>query len=177
MNRLLLWRRNAQLFCHPHQLGQRSRPHLLHRAPALDFDAKFGSPKFSGNLLIEQTAHSKRQYFAFAWRQRGVPRTLFSNLSLALSICAVALDGLVNRIEQRMKTVWSETQPHRPSSPVTLHCYIDTDRQMFILFVKSILDASSFCQARKRKANISSSSALFVLTRSPTPDSDRMLES
>jgi hypothetical protein len=79
-----------------------------------DFDAKFGSPQFCGNLLIEQTAHSKRQYFAFAWRQRGVPRTLFSNLSLALSICTVAPDGLVNRIEQRRKTVWSETQPHRP---------------------------------------------------------------
>jgi hypothetical protein len=134
-------------------------------------------PSLAAICLLSRPLTTKRQYFAFAWRQRDVPRTLFSNLSLALSICAVALDGLVNRIEQRMKTVWSETQPHRPSSPVTLHCYIDTDRQMFILFVKSILDASSFCQARKRKANISSSSALFVLTRSPTPDSDRMLES
>jgi len=37
INRLLLWRRNAQLFCHPHQLCQRSGPHLLHDSPTLDF--------------------------------------------------------------------------------------------------------------------------------------------
>jgi len=53
INRLLLWRRNAQLFCHPHQLCQRSGPHLLHDSPTLDFDGKFGGPQLRGNLLIE----------------------------------------------------------------------------------------------------------------------------
>src|SRR5262249_49175266 len=39
-----LHRRNAQLFCHPHQIGQRAGPHLLHNAPALDFNGEFGGP-------------------------------------------------------------------------------------------------------------------------------------
>jgi hypothetical protein len=44
---------NVQLFCHPHQLCQRSGPHFLHDSPRLDFDGKFGGPQLSGNLLIE----------------------------------------------------------------------------------------------------------------------------
>src|SRR5215813_5352065 len=75
---------------------------LLHCVSALDFDAKFGGPQPSGNLPVEQAAHNKHQYFAFALRQRVVPCSLFGNLSLLLSICVVALDGLVNRIEQRL---------------------------------------------------------------------------
>jgi hypothetical protein len=69
----------------------------LHDSLTLDFDREFGGPQLSGYLLIKQTAHNKRQYFAFARRQRVVTYTLFGNLSLALSICAVALDGLVDR--------------------------------------------------------------------------------
>jgi hypothetical protein len=53
INRLVLWRRNAQLLCRPHQLCQRSGPHLLHHSPTLNFDGKFGGPQPSGNLLIE----------------------------------------------------------------------------------------------------------------------------
>ena|ERR1700730_17827291 len=75
-------------------------PHLLHDSPTLDFDGKFGGPQLSGNLLIEWTTHNERQHFAFALCQHLVPCTLFGNLSLVLSICAVALDRLVNRIEQ-----------------------------------------------------------------------------
>jgi hypothetical protein len=59
-------------------------------------------PQLSGNLPVEQAAHNKRQYFAFARRERVVPCSLFGNITLLLSICAVALDGLVNRIEQRL---------------------------------------------------------------------------
>jgi hypothetical protein len=53
VKRLLLWRRNAQLFCHPHQVCQRAGLHLLHNSPTLDLDRKFGGPQLSGNLLIE----------------------------------------------------------------------------------------------------------------------------
>jgi hypothetical protein len=42
-----------KLFCHPHQLCQRSGPHLLHDSPALDFDRKFGGAQLRGNLLVE----------------------------------------------------------------------------------------------------------------------------
>ena len=52
-NFLLLWSRNAQLFCHPHQLCQRAGPHLLHDSSTLDFDRKFSGPQLGGNLLIE----------------------------------------------------------------------------------------------------------------------------
>ena len=67
--RLALWKRNPQLFCHPHQLCQRSGAHLLHDSSTLDFDGKFGGPQLSGNLLIEQTTHNELQHFAFALRQ------------------------------------------------------------------------------------------------------------
>jgi hypothetical protein len=59
-------------------------------------------PNLAAICFIKDTSHNKRQYFALALRQQVVPCTLFGNLSLALPICAVALDGLVNRIEQRL---------------------------------------------------------------------------
>jgi hypothetical protein len=52
INRLVLWIRNPQLLCHPHQLRQRPGPHLLHDSPTLNFDGEFGRSQLGGDLLF-----------------------------------------------------------------------------------------------------------------------------
>jgi hypothetical protein len=52
INRLVLWIRNPQLLCHPHQLRQRPGPHLLHDSPTLNFDGEFGRSQLDGDLLF-----------------------------------------------------------------------------------------------------------------------------
>ena len=61
-------------------------------------------PSVAAICLLSRPVNNEPQHFAFALRQQVVPCTLFGNLGLVLSICAVALDRLLNRIERRLVT-------------------------------------------------------------------------
>ena len=65
--RLLLYRRNIQLFYHPHQLCQRCGPHLLHDNPALDFNGKFGGA--SGLRVQRSPATVRRPAYGYPWNR------------------------------------------------------------------------------------------------------------
>jgi hypothetical protein len=54
INRRVLWRRNAQLFCHPHQLCQRSGPHLCMTPLRWILTGKFGGPQLSAICLLRR---------------------------------------------------------------------------------------------------------------------------
>src|SRR5712691_7399331 len=59
-------------------------------------------PSLAAICLLSRPVTTNPSTSRLALRQQVVPCTLFGNLSLVLSICAVALDRLVNRIEQHL---------------------------------------------------------------------------
>jgi hypothetical protein len=79
ITRLVLWFQDAQLFWHPHQLWQRFGPHLLHHAPALDFDGKFGGPQAICLLcrpLTTSPSTSRSRCVAMSVFPRGLSHTI-----------------------------------------------------------------------------------------------------
>ena len=62
----------AQTLGHPHEVGERGSPHLLHDAAAMDFDRRLGGAQAIADELVEQPGGDECEYLAFAGRQRFV---------------------------------------------------------------------------------------------------------
>jgi hypothetical protein len=54
---------------HPHQLGQRLRPHLSYDLPAVDLDGHFAYVERSGDLLVQLADDDESHDLPFALRQ------------------------------------------------------------------------------------------------------------
>jgi hypothetical protein len=63
-------------------------------------DSALRATNDSARTTIDHSIVNEPHHFAFALRQQVVPCTLYGDLRFVLSICAVALDGLANCIEQ-----------------------------------------------------------------------------
>src|SRR3982751_2358185 len=98
------WRRtnDAELRSHVHQLGQRSRLHLSHRAAAMCLDRDLADVELAAHLLVEQPGNDKRHDLSFTATEAGVPITERSQFGFLTECRPAALNGASDGFEQRV---------------------------------------------------------------------------
>src|SRR5882724_8966289 len=67
---------------------------------AVDFDSGLAGAKLSGYLLIEQSCDHEPHHLPFAWRERVKASAQYFNLRPLLARLAIALQRLLNGVEQ-----------------------------------------------------------------------------
>src|SRR6267142_6997888 len=83
---------DAELFRHPHQIGEGFGTQLLHDVGAMKFDGSLGGGEFAGDLFVQQSGGNERQHFALTRGELFVTLAQFSGLRSLFVRGSVPLD-------------------------------------------------------------------------------------
>src|ERR1017187_1619534 len=86
--------------------GQRFSLHLPHHMPAMDLHGDFAGSELKRNLLIEHARNYQSHDFALAWGERFVVLSQLAKFALLLTRCPIAIQSLMNRIQQILVPEW-----------------------------------------------------------------------
>jgi hypothetical protein len=93
-------RRVSERDHHPHQIGQRARPHFLHDTRAMDFDGSEAYFEASRDCLVGFAIDDEAHDFVLAWRERTYSACDFGENGQLLANGFIALESSFDTLEQ-----------------------------------------------------------------------------